>query len=77
MILRIGIFSSKKELKHSFIWKEGEETGTCVQHANMWIHPAMTFAMFMDVVRHGITLRNDVLAVFYWDSQQGHWYDFE
>lgn len=77
MILRLAIYGKNYDLKHSFIWKEGESVGTCIQHVNMWVHPEFTISMFMDVTRSHLQRSDDTIMVFYWDRANGRWFDLD
>lgn len=79
MILRAVIYDQTEtnhaNPKHSFVWTEGEEAGVLIQHANMWIHPAYSLSMFMDVLHGLVRRRNDTIMVFYWTG--AHWMDLD
>lgn len=79
MILRAVIYDQTEtnhaNPKHSFVWTEGEEAGVLIQHANMWIHPAYSLSMFMDVLHGLVRRRNDTIMVFYWTGV--HWMDLD
>lgn len=77
MILRIVVFSSQRVPMHTFIWTEGEETGVCLQHANIWIHPAHKLDAFISVAGNLVRRMKATIAVFYWDARTGHWWDLD
>lgn len=73
-IFLLAIRDKKARRKHDFWWREGDPTGSVLQHANLWVHPEYTFDLMLTVLQKALSSHEDTVELYLWRPDIGAWW---